>query len=1049
MSNKGEDNKKGSGFFIHVYLIGLFLLAFVFASSFVVAVSATSADVAYIYKKSSQIDQNVINVFNSMNLSVGLVNDVDLATTDFSNYRMIFVGDERFTNPSLIPIQNKSSIIANYYFGYEFGLTDRDGISKLAANSPLSINLSGNGILQVYTRATFPTRPIAIPYYYLSDGNKAPGMETVARTYTGNSNGAYNFGDVISYMYPRGQLVNGKLIKQKVCFYGIVESDYWTADAKKLFADCVDFAAKICDKNSDCGDSETGDNFCKNNNVYQNVDKFSCENPGTAHSFCSEDNNDELVEVCDDLCYNGACVNVECHNNSECNDGSAYTIDTCNNPGTINATCTYQNISCITKTDCGADGLVNDEFCQDNDVYQNFKLFNCANPGTVASVCGFNLNPEKKQECGDNETLVWNNYCKGGDVYKNRTVYTRGCSLGDCFENSNVEDELVQDCAESQICSNAECVDKPITCYENMDCGTDFYSNQTTCSGNNVFDNYTTFTCNNPGNYQSYCSNSTTSVKTQECGFCAEGECKECLVNSDCGSDIFSNNFCVGPSIFKNLTASLCTDYKCEQKIIPIFNKTCDPSCLNGGCVKVTCSNNSECDDSDLYTYDECNNPATVQSYCSHTPINCVTNNDCGFTGFFNSEFCLNNDLFKTYSNSTCMYAGTPESYCSSLVTQRIVLDCGDSYCGNYSNNYCLGSDVYQNRICYDSSCSGSACTSLARLDEDLVEECDFCLDGECKECLINSDCGSDIFSDNFCVGTNVYHNLTQFTCGNECSSSTSTVLVEECDICSNGACVPGVHDVGFQENYDIFGNSLRLKDPNNTELVDPVVISEGLYDIQFKSVNKGDFIENISLNCAISNSQIVDSWTSDILLNVSDYSLKGNKNNYDFTELCSYGSGFYNISCGLTIANDSNLGNNIISRQVEVVCGCSQDSDCGTDYYSDNYCSVTNVTRDLHDFSCTNAKCEETVTEQLVNECDVCLDGECRNVTCSDNSDCGLDNENKYCSEDSLNVFFYHQVFTCVNPGQYNSSCISSADNTLIAECLFGCSSGRCLACV
>ena len=67
------------------------------------------------------------------------IDEATLWGVDFSDYKMIFVGDERFRNEHLIPVNDYPSIIANYYFGQEFGLTDYDGVSKLASNAPLSV----------------------------------------------------------------------------------------------------------------------------------------------------------------------------------------------------------------------------------------------------------------------------------------------------------------------------------------------------------------------------------------------------------------------------------------------------------------------------------------------------------------------------------------------------------------------------------------------------------------------------------------------------------------------------------------------------------------------------------------------------------------------------------------------------------------------------------------------------------------------------------------------------------------------------------------------
>ena len=73
----------------------------------VISFSFVSAgDVAYIYDKSFRIDQNVINIFQNFGLTVDLVENDNIALTDFSQYRILYVGDERFSNAAQIPVNN-------------------------------------------------------------------------------------------------------------------------------------------------------------------------------------------------------------------------------------------------------------------------------------------------------------------------------------------------------------------------------------------------------------------------------------------------------------------------------------------------------------------------------------------------------------------------------------------------------------------------------------------------------------------------------------------------------------------------------------------------------------------------------------------------------------------------------------------------------------------------------------------------------------------------------------------------------------------------------
>ena len=98
-------------------------------------------------------------------------------------------------------------------------------------------------------------------------------------------------------------------------------------------------------------------------NVYRNYKEFSCLNPGTKSSMCTDDTNPRLIEECADACINGACVEIECKEDIECNDGTIYTVDKCENPGTADSYCTNTPINCAINADCGPTGFFQSEFC--------------------------------------------------------------------------------------------------------------------------------------------------------------------------------------------------------------------------------------------------------------------------------------------------------------------------------------------------------------------------------------------------------------------------------------------------------------------------------------------------------------------------------------------------------------------------------------------------------------------------------------------------------------------------------------------------------------
>ncbi len=77
-----------------------------------------------------------------------------------------------------------------------------------------------------------------------------------------------------------------------------------------------------------------------------------------------------------------------------------------------------------------------------------------------------------------------------------------------------------------------------IECSSDLECGTNDYTGNLFCQDDNVVQDYITYTCNNPGEFDSYCSDSITPKLIEECAYitpkllieeyggCTEGRCK-------------------------------------------------------------------------------------------------------------------------------------------------------------------------------------------------------------------------------------------------------------------------------------------------------------------------------------------------------------------------------------------------------------------------------------------------------------------------------------------------------------------------------------------
>ena len=99
----------------------------------------------------------------------------------------------------------------------------------------------------------------------------------------------------------------------------------------------------ICSTNSQCGtDGAVGDLFCQGGNVYQNYKTYTCNNPGTATSSCSNSTVAQLKTTCsgNQICTNGSCGNTCTPNyQQKCLGTSMYWFDSCGTQGAYVGSC--------------------------------------------------------------------------------------------------------------------------------------------------------------------------------------------------------------------------------------------------------------------------------------------------------------------------------------------------------------------------------------------------------------------------------------------------------------------------------------------------------------------------------------------------------------------------------------------------------------------------------------------------------------------------------------------------------------------------------------
>ena len=645
--------------------------------------------------------------------------------------------------------------------------------------------------MQVYDEATF-NNGVSIPYYYLGQQNKVEGMTMVAETYTGNRD---NIGDVVSYGEAGLELDNGEIAENNICFFGIVESDYWTNDAVELLEECVDFVGVTCETNTDCTDEPLGDPYCVGNHVYQNINELSCEDPGTVQSTCVGEPVQVLVESCSNSCVSGACVCLdndndgfdECvfgtdgddGNNLDCNDNNSNV-----NPGSAEICGDNLDNNCNSQVDEGCPVDL------DNDGFDN------ANPGQFGDD-GLPL------DCNDNNFLINPSANEICDFYDNNCngIVDEGCSVdldGDGYDNSNpgeagddglpldcndddntvnpgafeicdgkdndcdgLIDESDGDCSSGEVCSFGTC--NAVVCDLDSDCGVDGFFDGRFCTTEDIYQNYIEYTCENPGTISSSCTQDVEPRIVTDCAdTCSEGSCISigCDSNSDCNdNNEYTDDSCINPGDV--------TSY-CENEVIE-------------------CINNIDCNDGDDFTVDSCENAGTVNSQCVYEDVVCLDDFDCGIDGFVNGLSCSGDDVVQDYRSFTCENGGTISASCTQTVGPQVVNECSDT--------------------CSSGSCVTVTCNSDLDCDDGNPESTDICLnpgqiDSQCTHedvlCLSDSECGTDRYTGElFCEGDNILRNFVDFSCNDPatqasfCSNNIDAVEVYTCTYaCNEGSCL-------------------------------------------------------------------------------------------------------------------------------------------------------------------------------------------------------------------------------------------------------------------
>jgi len=168
-------------------------------------------------------------------------------------------------------------------------------------------------------------------------------------------------------------------------------------------------------------------------------------------------------------------------------------------------------------------------------------------------------------------------------------------------------------------------------CNTNADCGTNGYFNSNYCSGNNVYRDFRTWTCNNAGTANAYCSSAITSNLQTSCSSnqtCNTGSCNTNVTS--CTSHATSRCDSGGVYWFDSCGNRQELYQACTG------NQYCSGNtCVNNNNNQCTSHSQMRCNGSQVQWYDSCGNAQEVVQTCSNT------------------QYCSGNTCINNYNNNT------------------------------------------------------------------------------------------------------------------------------------------------------------------------------------------------------------------------------------------------------------------------------------------------------------------------------------------------------------------------------------------------------------
>jgi len=260
----------------------LILFSLIFLSNFVIA-----ADVAYVYSSIWGINDKIVNSFSGLGLDVENIQCNDVLSTNFSEYKLIFVGNEWLKCAGDIPINEHASVIMNGRNTVDFGLSGRRGILTVSAG--VKLRDTTDNFFKAYTKSKYSRRYLTL--YSLFD-YQSNSFVKIVEPYVSSS---IDLGASVAHVNPGTLLTNDKTANENICFFGLHETRFWTDEAEELFNECVGFVlGSELPEEGFCGDGIVeGDEVCDDGEDNGNYGfcKIDCSGigPHCGDSVCDAD----------------------------------------------------------------------------------------------------------------------------------------------------------------------------------------------------------------------------------------------------------------------------------------------------------------------------------------------------------------------------------------------------------------------------------------------------------------------------------------------------------------------------------------------------------------------------------------------------------------------------------------------------------------------------------------------------------------------------------------------------------------------------------------